>query len=107
MINNNLSDYLVKSKYGKVLQTALYQQNYVVLFEFEKGGVQPPNPPPGCATDCLYIFQIILEFSNYFKLFGVVLFLMVFLDPFLSLFDVPNKNYHINYIPFFSAYANI
>ena len=56
MINNNLSDYLVKSKYGKVLQTALYQQNYVVLFEFEKGGgftdclcilgVSPVMPPP-------------------------------------------------------------
>ena len=37
MINNNLSDYLVKSKYGKVLQTALYQQNYV-SFEFQTGG---------------------------------------------------------------------
>ena len=31
VINNNLSDYLVKNKYGKVLQTALYQQNFVVF----------------------------------------------------------------------------
>ena len=83
--------------------------NKIMLFclSLKRGGFNPRTPPPGCATDCLYIFQIILEFSNYFKLFGVVLFLMVFLDPFLSLFDVPNKNYHINYIPFFSAYANI
>ena len=28
MINNNLNDYLVKSKYSKVSETALYQQNY-------------------------------------------------------------------------------
>ena len=31
VININLSDYLVKSKYGKVLQTALDKQNYVVF----------------------------------------------------------------------------
>ena len=30
-INNNESDYLVQSKYTKVLQTALYQQNYVAF----------------------------------------------------------------------------
>ena len=27
VIDNNLGDYLVKSRYGKVLQTVLYQQN--------------------------------------------------------------------------------
>ena len=31
VINNNLSDYLEKGKYSKVLQTALYKQNYVVF----------------------------------------------------------------------------
>ena len=31
VIKNNLSVYLMKSKYSKVLQTALYQQNYVVF----------------------------------------------------------------------------
>ena len=45
VINNNLSDYLVKSKYGKVLPTALYQQNYVVFLS-SKRGVRPPNPSP-------------------------------------------------------------
>ena len=40
--HNNLSDYLVKSKYGKVVQTALYQQNYVV-FEFQTGGISTPE----------------------------------------------------------------
>ena len=48
---NNLSDYLVKSKYGKVLQTALY--NKIRLFLSSKGGrgFDPQNPPlPGCAT---------------------------------------------------------
>ena len=43
MINNTLSDCLVKSKYGKVLQTALYQQNYVA-FKFQKE-VRPSTPP--------------------------------------------------------------
>ena len=38
VINNNLSDYLVKSKYGKVLQTVLYQQNYVVFLSSKRGG---------------------------------------------------------------------
>ena len=50
MINNNLSDYLVKSKHGKVLQTALNQQNYVV-FLVQKGGGLTPQKPPGCTTD--------------------------------------------------------
>ena len=47
MTSNNLSKYLVKSKYSKVLQTALYQQNYAVFFfDFQKGrGVRPPKPP--------------------------------------------------------------
>ena len=31
VINNNLSDYLEKGKYNKVLQTALYKQNYGVF----------------------------------------------------------------------------
>ena len=44
MINNNLSDYLVKSKYGKVLQTVLYHQNRL-FFEFQKGGFDPRTPP--------------------------------------------------------------
>ena len=43
MINNNLSDHLVISKYSKVLQTVLYQQNYVV--EFQSRGFQPRKPP--------------------------------------------------------------
>ena len=47
MINNNLSDYVVKRNMGKVLQTALYQQSYVILV-FQKGGSTPP--PPGCAA---------------------------------------------------------
>ena len=46
-INNNLRDYLVKSKYGKMLQTALDQQIYVV-FWVPKGGVSTPKTPP-CA----------------------------------------------------------
>ena len=51
VINNNLNDYLVKSKCGKVLQTALYQQNYVVFLSSKRGvGVRPRNLPPGCAT---------------------------------------------------------
>ena len=48
MINNNLGNYLVKSKYGKVLQTALYQQNYV--FSVLNGRVSTLETPPGCAT---------------------------------------------------------
>ena len=48
MINNNLSDYLVKSKYNKVLQTALYQQKYVSLSS-KRGGFDPQTPPK-CAT---------------------------------------------------------
>ena len=43
MINNNLSDYLVQSKYSEVLQTALYQQNYVA-FCVPKGGFDPQPP---------------------------------------------------------------
>ena len=43
--HNNLSDCLVKSKYGKVVQTALYQQNYVV-FEFQTGGISTPETSP-------------------------------------------------------------
>ena len=39
-INNNLRDYLVKSNHSKVLQTALYQQNYVG-FWFQKGSFDP------------------------------------------------------------------
>ena len=31
VINNKLSDYLEKSKHSTVLQTALYQQNYVTF----------------------------------------------------------------------------
>ena len=31
VIISNLSDYLVKSKYSKVLQSTLYQQNYVTF----------------------------------------------------------------------------
>ena len=31
VINNNLSDYLGNCKYSKVLQTTLYQQNYVAF----------------------------------------------------------------------------
>ena len=50
VINNNLSDCLVKSKYGKVLQTALYQQSYVV-FLFSKRGVDP-RYLPRCTTVC-------------------------------------------------------
>ena len=48
MIDSNLNDYLVKSKYSKVFETALYQQNYAV-FVVPKRGVLTPNPPPhGC-----------------------------------------------------------
>ena len=39
-----LNDYLVKSKYSKVLETALYQQNYIV-FWVRKEGVSTPKPP--------------------------------------------------------------
>ena len=46
MINNNLSDYLVKTKYGKVLQTALCQQNHVVFLS-SKRGVSTPESPLG------------------------------------------------------------
>ena len=49
MISNNLSDYLVRSKYSKVLQTALYQHS-MLFFEFQKGGKADPQTPPGCAT---------------------------------------------------------
>ena len=38
----------MKSKYGKVLQTALYQQNYGI-FLVPKGEFDPRNPP-GRAT---------------------------------------------------------
>ena len=31
VINNNLSDYLGNCKYSKMLQTTLYQQNYVAF----------------------------------------------------------------------------
>ena len=44
VINNNLRDYVVKSKHGKELQTAIYQQNYVV-FRVPKRGVRPPETP--------------------------------------------------------------
>ena len=45
------SDHSVESKYSKVLQTALYQQN-MLLFEFQNGRCSTPEtpPPPGCAT---------------------------------------------------------
>ena len=46
MINKKLRDYLVKSKYGKVLQTVLYQQNYVVFLCFKRGGSFDPRTPP-------------------------------------------------------------
>ena len=42
VIDNNLSDYLTKSKYGIVLQTALYQQN-CFFFKFQKGGFDFQN----------------------------------------------------------------
>ena len=45
MINNNVNDYPVKSKYSRVVETALYQQNYVV-FWILKGGVLTPKTPP-------------------------------------------------------------
>ena len=51
MINNNLSDYLAKDKYGKVLQAALYEQNYVVFLSSKREGGFDPRNPPGCATD--------------------------------------------------------
>ena len=44
MINNNLSDYLVTSKYSKVLATALYQQNYVIFLSSKREGFRPPKP---------------------------------------------------------------
>ena len=46
MINNNLRDYLVKSKYSKMLQTARYQQNFLS----SKGSGFNPQTFPGCAT---------------------------------------------------------
>ena len=47
-INNSLSHYLVKSKYSKVLQRALDQQNYRMLFFLSsKRGVLTPNNPLG------------------------------------------------------------
>ena len=42
MINNNLSDYLVKSKYGKVLQT-VYINKIMLFFEFQRG-FDPQTP---------------------------------------------------------------
>ena len=36
----------MKSKYGKVLRTALYEQNYVVLLSSKRGG-STPQPPLG------------------------------------------------------------
>ena len=48
-MNNNFTDFLVKSKYGNVLQTVLYQENNV-FFEFQKGASTPETPLPGCAT---------------------------------------------------------
>ena len=54
MINSNLSDYLVKSKYSRVLQTALlYQQNMLILSS-KRGGFEPRKPPLGCTTDALH-----------------------------------------------------
>ena len=46
MVNDNLSDYLVKSKYSKVLQTGLYQQKYVAFCVPKGGGLTPDPPPP-------------------------------------------------------------
>ena len=43
VINNNLSDYLVKSKYGKVLQT-VYINKTMLFFEFQRGGLNPKPP---------------------------------------------------------------
>ena len=49
VINNNLSDYLLKSKYSKVLQ--LCYINKIMLFcEFQKGEGFDPRTPPGYAT---------------------------------------------------------
>ena len=45
-INNTLSDYLVKSKYGKVLQTVLYQQICCFLSS-KRGEFRPLKPPLG------------------------------------------------------------
>ena len=39
----------MKSKYGQMLQT-VYINKIMLFFEFQKGGVRPPKPPPGCAT---------------------------------------------------------
>ena len=50
-INNNYSDYLIQSKYSKVLQTALHHQNYVAFLSTKRKGIRPPKPPlAGCAT---------------------------------------------------------
>ena len=45
MINSNLSDYFVKSKYGKVLQT-VYINKIMLFIEFQKGGVSTPETLP-------------------------------------------------------------
>ena len=53
-LNNNASDYVVKSKYDKDLQT-VYINKIMLFYEFQKGGVSTSETPPGCATVTTYI----------------------------------------------------
>ena len=45
MINNNLSDYLMKSKYGKGYKLC-YINKIMLFFEFQKVRVSTSEPPP-------------------------------------------------------------
>ena len=62
VINYCLMDYVVKSKYSKVLQTALYQQNYVVFLVPKGRGFDPRAPlgvlPVTCIVQLCYESQI-------------------------------------------------
>ena len=68
VINNNLNDYFVKSNNSKVLQTALYQQNYVAfrIPKEEEGGFRPPNLP-GCATGSNHSIKLFFFLSLIFE----------------------------------------
>ena len=54
----------MKSKYSKVLQTTLYQQNYVV---FQKGGVRPLKLPLGAPLYMHTQLQIFQKQSKRWK----------------------------------------
>ena len=46
MINNNLRDYLVKSKYSKVFTNLRYINKIVLFFVPKVGGFRPPKLAP-------------------------------------------------------------